>query len=428
MLMELVGALSRAVRPEDVLRTFAAGVSRVYGPMGYISLSTRGLGPGEYRITRQIRQPDADAMADTRALTDAAHLPVWRGGLLGEIIRSAYPELIHHLHAPGDPVLGDWLTGFGSLLAIPLFDEGEPRNWSIMLRPEPEAFSVNDLEEWILRANLVGGAVRNTLMSRQLHEAHAAIQREVESIAAIQRALLPSDMPAIHGLRLAASYATFDRAGGDYYDFLPVALQDNGAPDPSGPWGILIADASGHGPAAAVLMAMLHALVHALPADADRPAQVLRHVNEHLHAKRIESSFVTAFFGIYDPASRKMVYARAGHPPPLLMRHAGDGWSMTRLEDAGGLPLGVLEDAAFDEASVRLEPGQTVVFYTDGVTDAASPAGVPFAVGGIERSLTTCSGDPECVIDHVTEALRVHEAGVRPADDQTIVVMKLAEA
>ena len=316
-------------------------------------------------------------------------------------------------------------------MAIPLFDDGEPLNWAIFLRKDPEGFSVEELEQAILRANLVGTTVKSALIAKELREAHGRIRAEVDRVAAIQRALLPEPLPKIPGLNVVASYQTFDQAGGDHYDFRPLRPCDakgivgGSRYDPRGPWGMLIADASGHGPAAAVVMAMLHAIVEAYPHEPSGPAEVLAHANRHLVAKRIEHSFVTAFFAIYDPVSRRLAYARAGHNPPLVMR--GGGQKMVRLDDVGGLPLGITDDVVYEEVDVQLEPGETLVLYTDGITEARSPDGRFFGIKGIEASLGECSGEPTCVIQHVSEALRTHQAGARPTDDQTIVAVQVEE-
>lgn len=425
ILMEMVGALSRAKTPREVLRDFSRGITQLQGVRGYISLSTRGLKPGEYRITRLITDESVADIDVADPWRNRDELQIQTGGFLGEIIRQAYPEIIHHLDIPDDPVIGNALAEFGSLMAIPLFDDGEPLNWAILLRRDPEGYTVADLEENILRTNLVGTTVRNVLAADELREAHEEIRAEVQQIADIQRALLPDPLPDIPGVSLGASYETFDQAGGDYYDLRPLARQADGSPDLNGPWGILIADASGHGPAAAVLMAMLHAIVHAYPHEPESPAEILAHANRHLEAKRIESSFVTAFFAIYEPNTKRLRYARAGHNPPVLMRKVGDDWDMVRLEGEGGLPLGIIDNADYEDAAIDLDSGQTIVFYTDGITEAASPDGTQFGVEGIERSLTTCTGDPDCVINHVTSALLEHEAGKRPNDDQTLVVFRV---
>jgi sigma-B regulation protein RsbU (phosphoserine phosphatase) len=425
-LMKMVGAISRARDPHEVLFAFASGIRELYGPMGIASLSTRGLPPGQYRLTRLMVEADPRQFASVNSWSHADELPAHSGGLLGDIIRSAYPEIIHNVDLRNDPVIGATMGRHRSLMAIPLFDDGEPVNWSFVFREDPEGFTVDELEEWILRSNLVGGTVRTTMMARQLQSAHSAIQDEVERIASIQRALLPSEMPEITGVRLAASYATFDQAGGDYYDFLPLHARPCGTPDPDGRWGILIADASGHGPSAAVVMAMLQSLMHAYPQLPDGPAEVLEHANRHLCAKRIEGSFVTALLAVYDPTTCRMTYARAGHNPPLHMwNDGGEGWHIDHLDKVGSLPLGVIDTVDYEETTLQLRHGQTVVFYTDGITEARNTDGTMFGVAGIERSLTECTGEPDCVIGHVTGALKVHESGVRPDDDQTLVVMRI---
>ncbi|MDY7110158.1 MAG: PP2C family protein-serine/threonine phosphatase [Planctomycetota bacterium] len=424
VLMEMVGALSRAGEPAEVLHAFAVEFRKLYGPQAYVSLSTRGLGPGEYKITRLLQDDESDRIGDADPWAKWTSLPVHRGGFLGDIIRQAYPQIIHNLHLRDDPVLGDSLQDYGSLMAIPLFDGGEPLNWSISLRRDPASFTVEELEEDVIRSNLGGAMVKNVMITRQLREANETIRREVEQIATIQRALLPKETPDIPGLSIAASYHTYDQAGGDYYDFLPLRPTMPGQPDGVGPWGLLIADAAGHGPAAAVLMAMLHAILHAYPRQPENPGEVLDHANEHLCRKGIKSSYITGFFAIYDPPTRRLTYARAGHPPPLL-KDPGPGGAVRRLDAVGSIPLGILPDVRHEHSTITLQPGQTVVLYTDGITEAMSPNGAMFGVDGVEAALERCSGMPGCVHDSISDALRAHEADVRPSDDQTLVALRV---
>ncbi len=133
---------------------------------------------------------------------------------------------------------------------------------------------------------------------------------------------------------------------------------------------------------------------------------------------------MTALFAIYDPMTRQFTYSRAGHNPPLLM-WPQRGREISRLEENGGVPLGIVAGESYGETSITLVPGQTLVLYTDGITEATSPAGKMFDIKGIETSLTECTGEPECVIDHLTTAVREHEAGIRPRDDQTLVVIRV---
>lgn len=424
VLMKMVRELSRASDQHEVLRIFGEGLVKLNGPRGYVSLSTRGLRPGEYKITRLYTDDSDLALHAADPWKQWNSIPVHRGGFFGEIIREPTPKLIHHLNVKSDPVVGDSLAKYGSMLAIPLFEEGEARNWAAIFRHGPEAFTVQELEETILRSNLGGATVRNTMIARQLREANAVIRRDIEEIARIQRALLPQSLPQIPGISIATSYETYDTAGGDLYDLAVLP------PSPVGPtrfdgWlAMVIADAAGHGPASAVLAAILNTLLYAYPRTGKGPGALFEFANRHLHAKRIDGSFVTAFFAALDPKDHTLVYARAGHNPPLI-KNAGAGGSVIRLDDVGGLPLGIVEDATYEMGTRKLERGQTLVLYTDGITEAMNPQREMFGVEGIERALHECSGEPACVVNSIMTALRQHEAGVRPADDQTIVALKV---
>ena len=111
--------------------------------------------------------------------------------------------------------------------------------------------------------------------------------------------------------------------------------------------------------------------------------------------------------------------------PDRDLKTEGPPVTLERLETVGGMPLGVMYGVEYENQAVELQPGQTLVYYSDGITEALSPKGRMFGVQGIERSLTECTGEPDCVINHITDTLKEHEKGVRPNDDQTIVVMRV---
>ncbi len=288
ILLQTVQQLSMAQTPQEVLATYGQGLRNLGQELSFLSLSVRGLEPGEYKITRFYEEQDQLLADTTNPWEQWDHLPTQTGGLLGELIAEPIPKWIENLSVPSDPVLGERLAGYKSLLAIPLFDGGEALNWGVLLSPEADAFNPTRNGDILLRSNLVGMTVRHVRMAEQLKQANERIAREVQMIARIQQGLMPASLPEIPGLKLAADFKTYDTAGGDLYDVHPLT------DDPKGPWAILMADASGHGPAATTVCAMMHAILHTYPKQPDGPAQLLAHANEHLSAKRIESSFVTA--------------------------------------------------------------------------------------------------------------------------------------
>ena len=169
---------------------------------------------------------------------------------------------------------------------------------------------------------------------------------------------------------------------------------------------------------------MLNAIIYAYPDRDGSPGNLLAHANRHLFAKRLEGTFVTAFLAMYDPADRTLTYARAGHNPPLL-KDAGPGGRIVRLDSVGGVPLGIMDEVEFEDGKIQLRPGQTLVMYTDGIPESLSPQREMFGLAGIEQPLYQCSGEPACVVNSITTALKAHEAGLRPGDDQTIVAVRV---
>jgi sigma-B regulation protein RsbU (phosphoserine phosphatase) len=418
ILVDMLRDLSVADTPYRVLSTFAKGYWPLR-PIDYmLSLSTRDLEEGQYRITRSIdvagvlagrtQVPEVDPRSRPR-------LPVHSGGFLGSIIAGKHPVLVHDLDVRDDPVVGDLLKGYGSALFIPLFDEGQPRYWNIQFRHGREAFTLSELEQAAIVANLVGGTNSRLLLVEQIKQLNGALRQQFEDVARVQRSLLPRQIPDIPGLEIATSYLTSDQAGGDYYDFFPF---DDGT------WGFLIADVSGHGAAAATIMAMLHGILHAYTGAGRTPDSVLAYANRKLFEAGIEGSFVTAFFAVYDPRTASVTYARSGHNPPLLKD--GRTGEVRHLDGDGGLPLGIFEAYEIGSETIRLRPQDTLILYTDGITEAFSAAREMFGPERLDHALTKCSGAPDCVVDSVHSALYQHTGSRTRADDQTLVAVRYA--
>ena len=429
MILSLVTELSRATDPSDVMRAFGQGWAKLAKAPGYISLSCRGLEPGQYRITRKLLRDAFQGPESERLWAPSHDLPIHTGGLLGQIVADGKPVIVQDLNLHDDPVLGDEIATFHSLSAVPLYDDGKVQNWAINLSFDPGYHTEEELEQVVLRSNLVGGTVKHVQTAKKLREVHQRIKDEVEKIGKIQRALLPERLPEIPGVTIAARYETYDQAGGDLYAFHPLGTGlSHSIKQPDGRWAIIIGDVSGHGPAAAVVMAMVESMLASYPMTPSTTGQVFDYLNRHLCSKRIYDTFVTAFHALYDPATRKLTYSRAGHPPPLWRKPATNGHvELDELDAVGGLPLGVMPDETYEDATVTLEPGQTLTFYTDGISETRSPDGAFFGTPGIIKALRACSGEADCAVDTVMKHVRKHEAGGRPQDDQTLVVMRVMD-
>jgi len=255
---------------------------------------------------------------------------------------------------------------------------------------------------------------RYLAQSEELRRAYRELDAECRNVGRIQRALVPESEPDVAGCEVASFYETARRAGGDYFDFFP--LED-------GSWGVLVADVSGHGADAAVVMAMLRTLFHTLPAPLPEPPTVLCEVNRYMCELAIGGSFATAVLGVLSADAEKFCYASAGHEPPLLVRAStGD---VEALEVRGGFPLGVMPDGEFSQAETQLSSGDTLLLYTDGITEAFDPEGETFGRERLRRVLSTSApGGAEAVRDALLAVLCDFTHGRPPHDDQTLVVVR----
>ncbi len=261
-----------------------------------------------------------------------------------------------------DPVFSESLADYSSIMAVPHDAETLPITWVIFLKRDPNRFTTNELEEAILRVAIIGSLLETRALADELAHANEKIDRDMRQVGELQRALLPNPLPRISGIEIAASYRPSSRAGGDLYDFFLIDREDDN--DTTERWCVLIADASGHGLAAAMVITMVQSILRAHPPSISGPADLLSHVNRHLCGKGI-TGFVTAFLGIYEPATRRFTYACAGHPAPLL-KNSVSGIA-SQLNAVSGLPLGIETSATFAEALVYARSGDTVLLYTDGL-------------------------------------------------------------
>jgi sigma-B regulation protein RsbU (phosphoserine phosphatase) len=302
-------------------------------------------------------------------------------------------------------------------MAIPLFDHGAGLNMVVLLRRPPAAFDREKLPEQVWMSNLFGQITQNLVLSADLREAYEAVDRELKAVAAIQRSLLPATLPNIPTLELATHYQTSRRAGGDYYDFFDL---------PDGKWGILMADVSGHGTPAAVLMAITHSIAHLVCDPPAPPARMLAAINERLcNLYTVDGGqFVTAAYGVYDPAAHAITYASAGHPSPRIRRING---SVESLDGARSLPLGIMQDEQYHECTACLGPGETLVLYTDGFTEARSPSGELFDTSRLDATIASWNGNPEQLIKQILVHVEKFSAGRAASDDRTLLVARVKD-
>lgn len=415
---ELQRELSRARSADESIQSMMSRLGSIAAVKYIANVRTKGLPEGQFRLLeRGSIEQRARTRSEQRTLrpyrADWERFPVLTGGIISRLIVPPTAKVVHHLDVHDDPVLGNDIAHLGSVLVTPVFEDGEVAEWILAFHEGEEEVTADQLRISIPNANLMARTARQMDLLFQVNDLNNRLKRQLQEVASVQQSLLPRVLPAIPGVKIATSYLTSDEAGGDYYDFLRM---------PKGRWGILIADVSGHGAAAATVMAMLHAILHGYERPRLEPEAMMSYANKRLCAARLDGTFVTAFLAIYDPATAELVYTRAGHNPPRLKR--GTHGHITPIDDGAGPPLGVISDAVYEQASRRLEENDTLVLYTDGITEAFSPDRRMFGVDGLDAALESCTGDPDCVVESVHRALFEHTKSRRRTDDQTLVAMR----
>ncbi len=241
----------------------------------------------------------------------------------------------------------------------------------------------------------------------------AELGREMEIARRLQRSLLPGQDPELPDLRVASSCVPAGLVGGDYYDFFKTA---------SGQFGVVVGDVSGHGFGSALMMATARTVFRREAERADSLEKILAGVNRQLHADlQAAGHLLTLVAVVWDPSERQVRFAAAGHPAPLVRRRGGEVWTL----DARGMVIGLSPDAEFVEGWAPMEPGDSLVLYTDGVTEARSPDGCLFGEARL-RAFLADKEQREASAWHnaLVSAVDSHRDGREPDDDVTLVVLE----
>lgn len=232
-----------------------------------------------------------------------------------------------------------------------------------------------------------------------------------DAVAEIQRHLLPASLPEVAGYRFAVHYRPCEAAGGDFYGFQPFA---------DGRLGFVVADVAGHGAGAAVMMAALRSALAAFRVFGRLRESAAQDVNAIINDIAVPGMFITAFFVSLDLPSGNLYCGNCGHPPALVRRSDGRIEVMSGL---GDIPLGIMPEVDPPMLVQRLGVGDSVVLYTDGVTDARNGAGEAFGDARFTHAIASARGsDPGMLLEGITGALAGHTGSEPPLDDQCVLI------
>ena len=332
-------------------------------------------------------------------------LPGWSEARAAEL---AGPLCVARL-APGP--LCDALTAARFALAVPIA-AGTGASGLLLVgeRPAGRPYA----EEEIDFAAALARQAQAALEGARLHRVRLQKERqdrELQIAREIQQSLFPRTLPTIAGFELAALSRSCQEVGGDYYDFIPLE---------GGRLALVIADVSGKGTPASIMMASVHASLQAMAGTA-RPTQVLQRLNRFLYENTQTSRYVTLFYGELDPQRGTLEYVNAGHVPPYLLR--GDG-RHERLR-VGGPVIGLLEDVAPEAGSVRFAAGDLLAVVTDGVTEALDPRGDEFADARVIPALAAVPGaGAAAALAALVAAVDAWTGAAGCTDDLTVMTLR----
>jgi sigma-B regulation protein RsbU (phosphoserine phosphatase) len=314
------------------------------------------------------------------------------------------------------PTAGERLTSCDKCLAVAISVPG--RRLGVLAVADKESrdggvldFTTTDARLLSLFANQAAAAIETARLHREAIEKER-IERELELAAAIQREILPRSLPRVEGVELAASNLPTRQVGGDYYDFFPLA---------GGRLGFLVADVSGKGVPAALLVSTVHAAVHLQIDEAPTIVDLFGRIDRHLQRYAATRKFLTLFFGLFETETGLLKYVSAGHNPALLARVSG---ALEKL-DSTGVPLGMLANASWKEETVQLSPGDLLCVYTDGVTEAVNEAEEEFGLERLSRIVVHGRTDPPGTLcDRVFAEVAEFARGMPQYDDQTLLLLR----
>ncbi len=338
-------------------------------------------------------------------------------GVLGRVLETGKAALISVVDevvpVTAERRPGELRPGTRSIMAAPIVG-GAGRLLGAMLLESNEAgrYDNEALETLMSYGRASAAAVERSLLYAQVLDDERRLEGEMEVARQVMAGILPSETPKLAGFDVAAVIEPCYEVGGDYYDFIP--LDDDR-------WGIAMADVSGKGVPAALVVAAMRATLYALAKRELALRSVFRYANEFINTStRVRAKYVTLFYAVLDVQARRMIYVNAGHLPPVVMRASGE----VDLLRSGGFPLGFFDAPRYFEQFAQLSTGDLVCLYTDGITETSNAKDEDY---GRARLIEALRRHQQSSAAEIADAVLsdVRRFGERaPLDDATVLILK----
>jgi len=293
---------------------------------------------------------------------------------------------------------------------VPLILQNRPVGLINVATEQWEFLSSADLQFLSAAGSQISIALERARLYDLAETQRIRLEQELEMARTVQKSLLPAQPPIIPGFTLVADWRPARLVAGDFYDAFPL---------PDGRWGLVLADVSGKGAPAALYMAMTRSLIRSEAGRHPNPSAVLMEVNRRLLVESSNQMFVTVFYMVLDPVQRSLTYANAGHDPPLLRRASG---GLERLAP-GGLLMGLFHQFTLGDETLKLESGDILIAFTDGLTDAVNHRDEDYGHTRLTDAVDSAPAAAEHVLAHILKDLENFTGRVPQPDDITLVIL-----
>jgi sigma-B regulation protein RsbU (phosphoserine phosphatase) len=409
LLLSLSGRIRATFDLDEILEHVLDAVYAVvpYDAAGVFVLNRavpRELTPHPRQLIASIVQRGYDErLPETDAMLMGGH------GLVGHVIRTGQSVDVSDVRQ--DPRYVEGRRGTLSEIAVPILGAREPIGALNLEADEPGAFDDEDLEILHVFADAASAAIGRALLHRELLE-RRRVEHQMQLAQEVQARLLPERAPRVPGYDIAGRCLPTFEIGGDYYDYLEISDEMV---------GLVIADVCGKGLAAALSMSAFRSVLRTQARGRQEPSHLANRLNVLMPDATAESAYVTCVYALLEPKDGCLRYTNCGHNPPLHLKSDGS----VQLLDTGGFPLGIFSDSRYETGVATLEPGEVVLFYTDGVVECRDPRSEEF---GIERlgavlKRSRCLPVPE-LVDEIVRASRGHCATEAFPDDFTVMLVR----
>lgn len=336
-------------------------------------------------------------------------IPLGRG-LVGHAAESQHAVLVPDVTK--DPRYVEANPETRSELAVPLIYKSKVVGVLDLEHTRRGFFTEDHKRTMTTLAAQIAIALENARLYEEIERQERRLERDLSLARELQGRLLPQTNPKLAHLDVAAKFVPARTIGGDLYDFIPYSMSR---------LGLVIGDVSGKGAPAAIYAALVSGIIRSHAPIEPAPAEMLSAVNLSLAERRIEAQFVSIIYALWDDEHRTLTVSNSGLPRPIFV-HGGKN----EVIEATGLPLGLFDEAEYDEFQFKMKPGDMFVFFSDGILDARNRKGELFGRGRVEKIVAECTEQSAaCVVDSLFKAAAEHSAGVETFDDQTVVAIRV---